>query len=215
MQYHDHCKLNLESHRVVPQINRVNPSITFIEKLVTAALSSDDLKSLDVVVESMKDIVSHRLSQAELFPKESSEDSGHYYKSLDSAERPDIDAWFRVIKLGLETGTDLTAFFQRMTSEWKSVRKASQYGLAEKYKWITDAFLPEAMARVISWSQSTIPPVPPGHVALQVFWRMVLDYYQTRIDTHCQQFLVSLSWSGGFEANRDQYVTQLVPCPLV
>jgi hypothetical protein len=200
---------------VVPQINRVNPSITFIEKLVTAARSSDDLKSLDVVVESMKDIVSHRLSQAELFPKEHSEDLGQSYKYPDSAERPDIDGWFRVIKLGLETGTDLTAFFQRMTSEWKSVRKAFQYDLRKKERWIAEVFIPEAMDRVISWSQSTIPPVPPGHVPLQVFWRMVLEYYQPRIDTHCEQFLVSLSWSGGFEANRDQYVTQLVLCRLI
>jgi hypothetical protein len=194
------------NRRIVPQINRVNPPITFIEKLVTAARSSDDLKSLDVVVESIKDIVFYRLSQAKLFPRKRSKDSGPYSQSSDSAERPDVDGWFRIIKLGLETGTNLTAFFQRMMSEWKILCKASQYDSKEKAKWISDAFLPAAMARVISWSQSTIPPVPPGHVPLQVFWRMVFDCYQARIDTHCEQFLVSLSWSGGFEANRDQYV---------
>lgn len=162
---------------------------------------SETLISLDSVLQSLNDIVSHYLSKAELFPPVGSNAHNDYYYGYQQIKaKPKVKAWFRIVKLGLEVDIKLAvAFFQRMAIERDKIFKSMEYGSEHLKKWIADRFLPAAIDQVLSWAKGASPPILPGNDSLQVFWTMVLDCYTEMIGSHIKQFLVAMQWCGGFE----------------
>lgn len=170
----------------------------------------------------IKEFVADLLSNSEPFPRTRHKVTGEtrlarprgpgpgsYRRSPQLIKKPNIDAWFEVVKLGLETEVDLTVFIQKMGSESKTPPTLSHIP-ADKKQWVADEFLPMAIDRIISWSQTTTPPIVPGHLLLQPFWAIVLDCYITTTDKNSKPFFVALRWCGGFEAVKHRFVSLIL-----
>ena len=204
-------------------MKELRPTALYLDEFITAVRSSKKLVSSTIVRQVIKELVADLLSNSEPFPRTQHRVTGEtrltrprgpvpggYHHFSELIEKPNIDAWFEVVKLGLEAEVDLTVFIQRMESEWQTPPNSSSHGSADKKQWISDKFLPVAIDRIISWSQTTTSPVAPRHSLLQPFWAMVLDCCISTTDKNGEQFFVALRWCGGFEIVKHRSVSLIL-----
>lgn len=110
------------------------------------------------------------------------------------------DAWFQMVTFSLTIDKGLpTILFNRMKKKWNKMSE-------DRKRLVCKQFLPDAIRRVTSWTQSTQTPSSPKDDSFKVFWELALKCYMEEIDGNESNFALALRECGGALTNLEEYV---------